>query len=62
MEFDASTTGALLVGLFLVIIGGTLMSPMSGSTKAFVSVGLAVFGVATFYLGLRHGAYRVAGR
>lgn len=62
MEFDQSTTGTLLVALFFVIIGGTLMSPMSGMTKAFVSIGIGVFGIAAFYVGIKHGEYRASGR
>ena len=62
MEFDTSTTGAILLGAFLVIIGGTLMSPMDVSTKAMVSVGIAVFGLATFYVGIKHGEYRATAR
>ena len=58
MEFDGSTTGALLAGALLVIVGGTLMSPMTVTTKAMVSVGITAFGLAAFYLGIKHGEYR----
>jgi hypothetical protein len=58
MEFDTTKTGIAFVALLAIIIGGTMMSPMSTSTVMMVSVGLIVFGLFTLLLGIKHGEYR----
>ncbi|WP_254270940.1 DUF7333 family protein [Halorussus aquaticus] len=58
MEFDTTKTVIAFVVLLAIIIGGTMMSPMSTSTVMMVSVGLIVFGVFTLLLGIKHGEYR----
>lgn len=58
VEFDFRTAGGIFVTLLLVILGGTLTSPMAMTTKAMVSVGLVIFGLVSFYVGLKHGEYR----
>ena len=58
MEFDTTKTGIAFVALLAIIIGGTMMSPMSTSTVMMVSVGLIVFGVLTLLLETKHGEYR----
>lgn len=58
MEFDETVTSAVFVALFVVLAGGTWTSPMATSTTAMVLVGLFVFGLATLYVGVRHGEYR----
>lgn len=58
MEFDRATTIGLFLVLFGVLVVGTMMSPMSTSTVAMVSVGLFIFGVLTLALGVKHGEYR----
>ncbi|QGN07640.1 hypothetical protein Hrd1104_10250 [Halorhabdus sp. CBA1104] len=58
LEFDGTTTGIAFLVLLAVLIGGTVMSPMQTSTVAMVSGGLAVFGLVTLLLGVKHGEYR----
>nr|WP_233340800.1 hypothetical protein [Haloprofundus sp. MHR1] len=58
MEFDNTKTVIAFVVLLAIIIGGTMMSPMSTSTVMVVSVGLLVFGVLTPFLEIKHGEYR----
>lgn len=58
MEFDQpKAVGAFLV-LLLIMLGGTFSSPMPMSVSAMVSGGLVVFGVLTFYIGIKHGEFR----
>jgi len=57
-QFDATTTGIAFLVLLGALIGGTLASPMTTATVAMVSVGLALFGLATLVLGVKHGEYR----
>lgn len=59
MEFDQTKAIGLFVVLLLVLIGGTFSSPMETSTKGMVSGGLLIFGLLTFYIGMKHGEYRV---
>ncbi|MFB6173774.1 MAG: hypothetical protein ABEI39_03950 [Halobacteriales archaeon] len=56
MASDTRLPIAGFVVLLVLLLGGTLTSPMTTGTKAMVSVGLAVFGVASFYLGYRYAA------
>ncbi len=58
MEFNTNTTAIGFLVLFLIVAVGTFMSPMSASTVAMVLGGLAVFGVLTLILGVKHGEYR----
>ena len=58
MEFDTSKTVIGFVVLLAVILGGTIMSPMSTSTVMMVSGGLIVFGGLSLLLGIKHGEYR----
>lgn len=58
MEFDTTTTALAFLVLIGVIVGGTVMSPMSTSTVAMVSVGLFIFGIFALFLGVKHGEYR----
>jgi len=60
VEFDATTTGIAFLVLLAVLVGGTVMSPMTTSTVVMVSVGLAVFGLLTLLIGVKHGEYRAA--
>mgnify|MGYP006305731949 CR=1 FL=1 len=60
MEFDSTTTAVGFLVLFGVIAVGTWMSPMTTSTVMMVLGGLAVFGVLTLLLGVKHGEYRAA--
>ncbi|RBI61165.1 DUF7333 family protein [halophilic archaeon] len=60
MEFDIATTAVGFLVLFGIIAVGTLMSPMTTSTVMMVLGGLAVFGVLTLLLGVKHGEYRAA--
>ena len=59
MDFDQTKSIGLFVVLLIIILGGTFSSPMALTTKAMVGVGLIVFGILTFYIGTRHGEYRV---
>jgi hypothetical protein len=59
MDFDQTKSIGLFIVLLVIILGGTFSSPMSTTTKAIVGVGLIVFGILTFYIGTRHGEYRV---
>lgn len=58
MEFNTTTTTIAFIVLLAVLIGGTMMSPMSTSTVLMVSVGLIAFGVLSLLLGIKHGEYR----
>ncbi|WP_435179784.1 DUF7333 family protein [Halorussus sp. AFM4] len=58
MEFDTTTTAVAFLVLFGVLAVGTLMSPMTTSTVMMVLGGLAVFGLLTLFLGVKHGEYR----
>ncbi|WP_433628166.1 DUF7333 family protein [Halomicrococcus sp. NG-SE-24] len=60
MEFDTATTAVGFLVLFGIIAVGTLMSPMTTSTVMMVLGGLAVFGLLTLLLGVKHGEYRAA--
>ncbi|RRJ33089.1 DUF7333 family protein [Halocatena pleomorpha] len=58
MEFDQpKAIGSFLV-LLVALLGGTFSSPMPTNISMMVSVGLIVFGVLTFYIGVRHGEFR----
>ena len=58
MDFDTTTTAISFLVLFGIIAIGTLMSPMTTSTVMMVLGGLAVFGLLTLLLGVKHGEYR----
>lgn len=58
MDFDLTTTSALFTIMLLVLIGGTVTSPMPTGLSVGISIGLAVFGVASLVLGIKHGQYR----
>lgn len=58
MEFTATKSAIAFIVLFAVVISGTVMSPMSTSTVAMVSVGLFVFGILTLAIGVQYGEYR----
>lgn len=60
MEFNTTTTAIAFIILLAVLIGGTVMSPMSTGTVAMVSVGLVVFGVLSLALGVKHGEFRAS--
>jgi hypothetical protein len=60
MEFDATKTGALFAIPLLVIIAGTLTSPMPRTLSVGISVGIALFGLFSLYVGVRHGEYRAS--
>ncbi|UPM41931.1 DUF7333 family protein [Halocatena salina] len=58
MEFDQPKAIGSFVILLVVLLGGTFTSPMPTNVSAMVSVGLIVFGVLTFYIGVKHGEFR----
>ncbi|MFC7045070.1 hypothetical protein ACFQH6_06225 [Halobacteriaceae archaeon GCM10025711] len=58
MEFNQTTTFGVFAVLLVVLLGGTLTSPMPQSVSMMVSGGLLAFGVVTLYLGIKHGEYR----
>lgn len=58
MEFDLQKTVLLFTIPLLVIIGGTVTSPMPQTISIGVSVGIALFGVLALVVGIRHGEYR----
>lgn len=60
MEFNTTTTVTAFIILFVLLVGGTMMSPMSTSTVAMVSVGLFIFGVLSLVIGVKHGEYRAS--
>lgn len=61
MEFDQTTTVASFLVLLGVVVLATSYSPMQRSTVIVVTVGLAVFGALSLYLGVKHGEYRAQG-
>lgn len=61
MEFDRTTTVLLFAVPLLIIVAGTLTSPMPTALSVGVSVGIAAFGALALYVGVRHGEHR-AGR
>ncbi|SEO39838.1 hypothetical protein SAMN04487948_102234 [Halogranum amylolyticum] len=58
MEFDLPKTVLLFTVPLLVIIGGTVTSPMPSGISIGVSVGIALFGVLALVVGIKHGEYR----
>jgi hypothetical protein len=60
MEFDVRTTGGLFALLLLVVVAGTITSPMPTTLSAGISVGLSVFGIVTLVLGIKHGEHRAS--
>lgn len=58
MDFDTTTTAIGFIVLFGILASGTWMSPMAFSTKTMVLGGLAVFGLLSLLLGVKHGEYR----
>ena len=62
MRFDLRTTSVLFTVLLLVLVAGTVSSPMPTALSAGISVGLAVFGVASLIIGIKHGEHRAGGR
>lgn len=58
MKFDQTTTYSIFAVLLVILLGGTMTSDMPTPVAVPVAVGLVVFGVATLYLGIRHGEYR----
>lgn len=60
MDFDTTTTAVAFLVLFGIIAVGTIMSPMTTGTVMMVLGGLAVFGLLTLLLGVKHGEYRAA--
>jgi protein-S-isoprenylcysteine O-methyltransferase Ste14 len=58
MDYDQKVSVGLFIVLLIIILGGTFSSPMPPSIKGMVGVGLLVFGILTFYIGIRHGEYR----
>jgi hypothetical protein len=58
MDFDTTTTAVAFVVLFGIVAVGTFMSPMTTTTVMMVLGGLAVFGLLTLWLGVKHGEYR----
>jgi hypothetical protein len=58
MDFDTTTTAVAFIVLFGILAVGTVMSPMQTSTVMMVLGGLAVFGLLTLWLGVKHGEYR----
>lgn len=62
MQFDTRTTAIAFLVLLAVLVGGTAMSPMRTSTVAMVTVGLAVFGLLSLAIGVKHGEFRARNR
>ncbi|MGM0591697.1 MAG: DUF7333 family protein [Halobacteriota archaeon] len=60
MEFTAQTTALLFAIPLLVIVGGTVTSPMPQPLSIGISVGIAVFGVFSLLVGVKHGEYRAS--
>lgn len=58
MEFDARVTYGVFVLLLLIIVGGTVTSPMPQPLSLGISAGLVVFGIVSLFLGIKHGEYR----
>lgn len=58
MEFDETVTATAFVALFVVLAAGTWTSPMGDRTVLMVLGVLLVFGLATLYVGVRHGEWR----
>ncbi|WP_101296353.1 DUF7333 family protein [Halegenticoccus soli] len=58
MEFDLPKTALLFAIPLLVIVAGTVTSPMPPALSIGISVGIALFGVFTLVVGIKHGEYR----
>ena len=58
VEFNETVTGAIFAVLLLVIVGGTITSPMPQTLSIGISAGLLVFGLVTLFIGVKHGEYR----
>lgn len=60
MEYDQTTSLAIVGGLFAVIAIATVMSPMGSLLKAAIVVGLLALVAVTMFVGVQHGEYRAA--
>lgn len=60
MEFDTRVTYGVFAVLLVVIVAGTVTSPMPQMLSIGISAGLLVFGVITLFLGIKHGEYRAS--
>jgi hypothetical protein len=61
MEFTAGTTGGLFVAVIALGIAGLVFAPIPMGTSTILMMvlpSMVVFGLITFALGLKHGAYR----
>lgn len=58
MEFDLRTTALLFSLPLLVLVGGTVTSPMPSALRVGISVGLVAFGLISLLVGVKHGEYR----
>lgn len=62
MEYDLPKTALLFAVPLLIIVAGTVTSPMPMALSAGISAGIALFGVLALVLGVKHGEYRAGGR
>ena len=61
MEFTTGTTAGLFIAIVALGVGGLIVAPipMAPSTiMMMVLPSMAVFGVITLAIGVKHGAYR----
>lgn len=58
MEFNSRLTALLFAVPLLIIVGGTVTSPMPTTLSVGVSVGIALFGTLALGVGIKHGEYR----
>lgn len=62
MEFNTATTAVLFVGVIAIGFGGLfVMDVMAASTLLMMVLpSMVAFGLLTFAIGLKHGAYRAS--
>ena len=62
MVFDTLRTTVAAALIYGLAAAGLFWSPMPHHAVSKVLLSLVPFGLALFYLGLRHGEYRARGR
>ena len=66
MEFTTGTTAGLFIAIVALGVGGLIAAPQSmigmkpGTIMMMVLPSMAIFGLITLAIGVKHGAYRAS--
>jgi hypothetical protein len=62
MEFTTGTTAGLFVAIVALGVGALIVAPMMQASTVLMMVlpSMAVFGLITLAIGVKHGAYRAS--